>query len=88
MGLGSNGMSPSLVTWESFGAWSDFMRIPLEPWEARTLVELGLKQASIESDPRRYPGHLAEELLRWLSLVAVNHSAATGGHDGTRNRSP
>lgn len=53
MGLGSNGMGPAVVTWESLRAWSAFMGVALEPWEVRTLVELGLKRAQVEAEDIR-----------------------------------
>jgi hypothetical protein len=49
-GLASNGFGPAVVTWEALAAWSAFMRIALEPWEARALVELGAARASIEAE--------------------------------------
>jgi hypothetical protein len=49
-GLASNGFSPAVVTWEALAAWSAFMRIALEPWEARALVDLGVARASIEAE--------------------------------------
>ncbi|WP_420133957.1 phage tail assembly chaperone [Rhodopseudomonas sp.] len=46
-GLSSNGFGPAVVTWEALRAWSSFMRLRLEPWEARALVDMGAMRASI-----------------------------------------
>jgi hypothetical protein len=56
MGLSQNGMGPALVTWESLLAWSSFMQITLESWEARALVQLGYKRAAVESETKPKPG--------------------------------
>lgn len=53
MGLASNGFGPPLVTWEALKAWSEFVTIQLEPWEARVLVTLGYKRAVIESEEQQ-----------------------------------
>jgi hypothetical protein len=51
-GLPSTGFGPPVVTWEALAAWSAFMRIALEPWEARALVELGACRASVDAEER------------------------------------
>lgn len=50
MGLSSNGFGPALVTWEALRAWSEFMAVRLEPWEAKVLVTLGYKRAVIDGE--------------------------------------
>lgn len=52
MGLASNGFGPALVTWEALRAWSEFMSVRLEPWEAKVLVTLGYKRAVIDDEER------------------------------------
>jgi len=60
-GLVHNGMMQPTVTWEAIRAWQLACDIgPIEPWEARTLVQLGLLRANIlaekaEAD-RKKPG--------------------------------
>jgi hypothetical protein len=50
-GLPSNGFGPALVTWEALIAWQSLMDIgPLEPWEAKTLVDLGMLRAQVASE--------------------------------------
>jgi len=50
-GLGSNGFGPALVTWEALTAWQRLMDIgPIEPWEVRVLVDLGMLRARINSE--------------------------------------
>lgn len=53
LGLSSNGFGPPLVTWEALRAWTDFMAVQLEPWEARALVVLGHKRAVIADEEQR-----------------------------------
>lgn len=53
MGLGSNGFGPALVTWEALRAWSEFMAVALEPWEAKVLVTLGYRRAVIDDEEQR-----------------------------------
>lgn len=50
MGLSSNGFGPALVTWEALKAWSEFMALSLEPWEAKVLVTLGYRRAVIDGE--------------------------------------
>ncbi|MCK1568992.1 hypothetical protein IVB08_34605 [Bradyrhizobium sp. 173] len=50
MGLASNGFGPALVTWEALRAWSEFMAVSLEPWEAKVLVTLGYRRAVIADE--------------------------------------
>lgn len=50
MGLAANGFGPALVTWEALRAWSEFMAVSLEPWEAKVLVTLGYRRAVIDSE--------------------------------------
>lgn len=51
MGLAPNGMAPPTITWEALQAWQAFSRVgEIEPWEARTLVQLGMLRASISSE--------------------------------------
>jgi hypothetical protein len=49
-GLSSNGFGPTVVTWEALQAWSSFMRVVLEPWEAKALIDLGASRAAIMSE--------------------------------------
>lgn len=50
-GLASNGFGPPLVTWEALQAWQIAMDIgPLEPWEMRTLVDLGRLRAGVQAE--------------------------------------
>lgn len=52
-GLASNGFGPPLVTWEALQAWRTEMGIgPLDPWEARCLVDLGMLRASVQAEKR------------------------------------
>ena len=53
MGLSSNGFGPPLVTWESLRAWSEFMAVNLEPWEAKVLVTLGYRRAVIDDEEQQ-----------------------------------
>jgi len=40
-----------VITWETLRAWQEITRVgELEPWEARTLVQLGLLRASIQAE--------------------------------------
>lgn len=56
-GLNPNGLVPALVGWRDIRAWRAEMDIgPLEPWEARALVELGLLRASIAEAMRPKKG--------------------------------
>lgn len=50
MGLSSNGFGAPVVTWEALKAWSEFMSISLEPWEAKVLVMLGYRRAVIDGE--------------------------------------
>ncbi len=56
MGLSSNGFGPALVTWEALTAWSAFMAVTLEPWEAKVLVTLGYKRALIDGEEQKKRG--------------------------------
>lgn len=50
-GLFQSGMGPPVVTWEALQAWQALMGIgPIEPWEAETLVRLGLLRAVVQSE--------------------------------------
>lgn len=53
MGLASNGFGPALVTWEALQAWSEFMAVSLEPWEAKVLVTLGYRRAVIADEEQQ-----------------------------------
>jgi hypothetical protein len=59
LGLSPTGFAPPVVTWEAVRAWQALMDIgPIEPWEVRTLVQLGMVRASVlsektETDSRR-----------------------------------
>jgi hypothetical protein len=44
------GFGPAMATWDNVGWWSQLMRIALDPWEARMLVELSAMRASIVSE--------------------------------------
>lgn len=52
MGLAISGMAPAVVTWEGLRAWAGFMNLDLEPWEARTMIEMGYRRAVIESEAK------------------------------------
>jgi hypothetical protein len=40
-----------VITWETLRAWQEITRVgELEPWEARTLVQLGMLRASIQAE--------------------------------------
>ena len=50
-GLTSNGFGPALVTWEAVTAWQRLMDIgPLEPWEVKALVDLGMLRARVHAE--------------------------------------
>lgn len=44
------GFGPAVVTWQALASWAGFMRVDLEPWEARTIVRLGATRAAILSE--------------------------------------
>ena len=47
-GLAVNGMAPPVVTWIDIEAWRSAMGVgEVEPWEAATLVQLGMLRASV-----------------------------------------
>lgn len=50
LGLSSNGMGPTLVTWESLQAWRLLTGEEPEDWEVRALVRLGYTRAVIEGE--------------------------------------
>ena len=51
IGLAPNGFAPPVVTWEALRAWQAATRVgEIEPWEARTLVQLGMLRAGIQSE--------------------------------------
>lgn len=56
LGLQVSGMAPPVITWESLQAWSMFMGVALEPWEALTMVRLGHLRASIEGEKQKTNG--------------------------------
>lgn len=41
------GLGAPVVTWRDVAAWASLMRISLEPWESRALVDLGQLRVSI-----------------------------------------
>jgi hypothetical protein len=45
-----SGFGPAIVTWPALANWASFMRLDLEPWEARTLVRLGTTRAAVLSE--------------------------------------
>lgn len=49
-GLDTGGFGPSSITWVNLKAWSELTQQPVEPWEAMTLVRLGLSRAKIASE--------------------------------------
>lgn len=50
-GLASTGFGPAMVTWEAITAWQRLMDIgPVEPWEVRVLVDLGILRARVSSE--------------------------------------
>lgn len=50
-GLAVNGMAPPVVTWQAIRAWRKEVGIGrLQPWESRTLIELGMLRAKVQSE--------------------------------------
>jgi hypothetical protein len=50
-GLSPNGFAPPVITWEALRAWQALTGVGvLEPWEAKTLVQLGMLRASISAE--------------------------------------
>lgn len=50
-GLAPNGFAPPVITWEALRAWQALADVgQLEPWEAKTLVQLGMLRASISAE--------------------------------------
>lgn len=50
-GLVANGFGPPMVTWEAIRAWREEMDIgPVEPWEAKCLVDLGVLRATVSAE--------------------------------------
>jgi len=50
-GVAHNGMTQPTVTWEALRAWQIACDIgPIEPWEARALVQLGMLRANIMAE--------------------------------------
>lgn len=56
-GLPSGGWGYPTITWEALAAWSALTGTPIAPWEAETLVRLGLLRANIaaEKPPDGHP---------------------------------
>lgn len=55
-GLQANGFAPPMVTWEAIGAWQRLTEFgALEPWEARTLVQLGMVRAMVAAEQNPKP---------------------------------
>lgn len=55
-GLAAGGFGPPTVTWEAIAAWRRLADIgPIEPWEARALVRLGLLRAEIAAEGQKKP---------------------------------
>lgn len=53
LGLAANGFGPPVVTWEAIRAWQVLVGVDeVEPWEAETLVQLGLLRAAINAEQR------------------------------------
>jgi hypothetical protein len=46
------GFGPATVTWEGLAAWCALTGETPEPWEARTLVRLGVLRANILSEEK------------------------------------
>lgn len=48
------GFGPAIITWEGLFAWSHLTATPIEPWECKTLVRLGITRANVfgEVKPR------------------------------------
>lgn len=52
-GLSATGFGPPSITWEALRAWQDLTGVgPLDPWEARTLVQLGMLRASVQAEKK------------------------------------
>jgi hypothetical protein len=50
-GLAPNGFAPPVITWEALRSWQSMMDVgELEPWEARTLIQLGVLRASVQAE--------------------------------------
>lgn len=54
-GVAVGGFGPAVVTWGDIGWWSMLMRITLEPWEARTLVQLSVIRANVLTAETKKP---------------------------------
>jgi hypothetical protein len=51
LGLSPSGFAPPVLTWEALRTWQVIMDVgTIEPWEARTLVQLGMLRASVLSE--------------------------------------
>jgi hypothetical protein len=55
MGFPGGGFSIPSATWETLLAWSTMMKVALEPWESRTLLELSVMRANILGETKK-PG--------------------------------
>jgi hypothetical protein len=50
-GLAPNGFAPPVITWEALRSWQALSQVgELEPWESRTLVQLGMLRASVQAE--------------------------------------
>jgi hypothetical protein len=48
--MASGGMSYPVITWEGLRAWSQQMRIDLEPWEADLMINLSCIRANVHAE--------------------------------------
>jgi hypothetical protein len=47
-------MAPPVISWDSLRAWQQLTHAgPVQPWEAHTLVQLGMLRAGIQSEANR-----------------------------------
>lgn len=53
MGLPISGMAPPTISWNTLHAWQQLNDTKIEPWEAETLVKLGMMRAGIQSEQSR-----------------------------------
>lgn len=51
IGLAPTGFGPAMVTWEAVRAWQQMSGAgPVEPWEARALIRLGMARAAVQAE--------------------------------------
>jgi hypothetical protein len=50
MGLAATGMSHPVITWEGLWAWSQLLRIELQPWEVDLMMQLSCIRANVHAE--------------------------------------